>query len=297
MLSARHVQHPRSPLGMIWLRIRRNRVACLGLLIVVGMSLSVIVIPYVWTESTERIDFADAEQGPSLAHPLGTDELGRDLLARALDGGRISLAVAFLATGMATLVGVIIGALAGYCGGWIDSLLMRLTDMFLAIPLLPVLILCTSLFARDGTFRKRFMVITVVIGFMSWMSSARLMRASVLSLKRAEFVIAARSIGSTHRSILARHLIPNALGPIVIIAATGVGAAVILESSLSFLGLGFQPPQATWGRMLYEAQTTLATHPYEAIVPGLAIVVFVFGINAAGEGLNDALEPAAPANA
>jgi peptide/nickel transport system permease protein len=154
-----------------------------------------------------------------------------------------------------------------------------------------VLILCTSLFAANGTFGQRYVVVVVVIGALNWMATARLVRASFLSLKETEFVTAARGLGARPTAIVFRHILPNALGPVIVTATLSIGATVIIESSLSFLGLGFQPPQATWGRMLFEAQSTLATHPHEALSPGAAIVLFVLSINALGDGLRDALDP------
>jgi peptide/nickel transport system permease protein len=277
--------------SLAWRQFKRHRPAMAGLYIVIVLTVAVIVGPWLWERSTERIDFRVAEQGPSAGHPFGTDELGRDILARVLAGGRVSLSVGLLATAVAIAVGVLIGAVAGYAGSWLDGMLMRLTDLFLTIPTLPVLILCTALFAGSGTFRQRYLVVVAVIGALNWMATARLVRASFLSLKEVEFVTAARSIGARAASIIFRHILPNALGAVIVTATLNIGTTVIIESSLSFLGLGFQPPQATWGRMLFEAQSTLADHPHEAIFPGLAIIVFVLAINALGDGLRDALDP------
>jgi peptide/nickel transport system permease protein len=283
--------HPRSRWSQVWQRFRGHRPALVGLWMVVLMTAVTFAGPWVWTRSTERIDFRSAKQGPTVAHPFGTDELGRDVLARVLAGGRVSLSVGFLAMAVSISIGVLIGAIAGYAGAWTDNGLMRLTDLFLTIPTLPVLILCTALFAGKGTFGRRYLVIVTVVGMMNWMVTARLVRASFLSLKTADYVIAARAIGVRPGGIVLRHILPNALGPVAVAATLGIGATVIVESSLSFLGLGFQPPQATWGRMLHEAQRTLATSPHEAIFPGCAIMAFVLAINAIGDGLRDALDP------
>lgn len=245
MPDVREASRIRSPAREAWRTFRRNRTSLPGLLVVCGMTLAVAFGPLIWTASTERINFQEAQEGPSREHPLGTDELGRDLLARTLDGGRVSLAVAFLATLVALVVGVTIGAIAGYCGSWSDGLLMRLTDMVLTLPVLPIMILCTALFAKDGTFRKRFVVICLVAAFMSWMTTARLMRSSILSLRGSDYVLAAQAAGASPRSVIGRHLLPNALSPVIIMAMLNIGIVIILESSLSFLGLGFQPPQAS----------------------------------------------------
>jgi peptide/nickel transport system permease protein len=282
---------PRSLWSIAWAQFRRHRPAVVGLCVVVLMTIATIVGPLIWTRSTERIDFRAAKQGPTMAHPFGTDQLGRDLLARVLAGGRVSLSVALLATAVSLAIGVVIGAIAGYAGGWVDGALMRLTDLFLTIPTLPVLILCTALFAGKGTFAQRYAVVVAVIGVLNWMGAARLVRASFLSLKEVEFVAAARSVGARPRAIVLRHILPNALGPIIVTATLSIGTTVIIESSLSFLGLGFQPPQATWGRMLFEAQPTLTTYPHEALFPGCAIIALVLAINALGDGLRDALDP------
>jgi peptide/nickel transport system permease protein len=170
-----------------------------------------------------------------MAHPLGTDQLGRDLLARVLAGGRVLLSVALLAMAVSIAIGVVIGATAGYAGAWVDGTLMRLTDLFLTIPTLPVLILCTALFAGKGTFARRYVVMVVVIGVLNWMGTARLVRASFLSLKEVEFVAAVRSVGARPRAIVLRHILPNALGPIIVTATLSIGTTVIIESSLSFL--------------------------------------------------------------
>jgi peptide/nickel transport system permease protein len=282
---------PRSLWSLAWQQFRRHRPALVGLCVVALMALATIVGPKVWTRSGERIEFRVAKQGPTLTHPFGTDQLGRDLLARVLAGGRVSLSVGLLATAVSIAIGVVIGAGAGYAGGWVDGALMRLTDLFLTIPTLPVLILCTALFAGKGTFARRYLVVVAVIGALNWMATARLVRASFLSLKEVEFVAAARCIGARPLAIVLRHILPNALGPIIVTATLSIGTTVIIESSLSFLGLGFQPPQATWGRMLFEAQPTLTTYPHEALFPGCAIIAFVLAINALGDGLRDALDP------
>jgi peptide/nickel transport system permease protein len=281
---------PRSLWSLAWGQFRRHRPALVGRCVVV-MTIATIVGPLVWTRSTERIDFRVAKQGPTMAHPLGTDQLGRDLLARVLAGGRVLLSVALLAMAVSIAIGVVIGATAGYAGAWVDGTLMRLTDLFLTIPTLPVLILCTALFAGKGTFARRYVVMVVVIGVLNWMGTARLVRASFLSLKEVEFVAAVRSVGARPRAIVLRHILPNALGPIIVTATLSIGTTVIIESSLSFLGLGFQLPQATWGRMLFEAQPTLTTYPHEALFPGCAIIALALAINALGDGLRDALDP------
>jgi peptide/nickel transport system permease protein len=229
-------------------------------------------------------------------HPLGTDDLGRDLLARLLYGGRISIAVGLAAILIAIVLGVTVGALAGYCGGVLDHVLMRVTDLFLSLPQLPLLLLVVFLF-RDrmrqlfGPEVGIFLLIVGVIGGLRWMGPARLVRASFLSLKEKEFVEAARCVGVPSGRLIVRHILPNALSPVIVTATLGVGSAILAESSLSFLGLGFPPDMPTWGRLLADARDYLDIAPHWALFPGSMIFLAVISINYIGDGLRDALDP------
>jgi peptide/nickel transport system permease protein len=218
---------------------------------------------------------------------MGTDELGRDQLVRVLDGGRVSLAVALAAVSVAISVGVAIGAVAGYAGRFVDNLLMRLVDVFYSMPGLFVLILLVTLIGPG------FWTIVIALGMLRWMGTARLVRASFLSLKEKEYVEAARAIGAKRDRIIFRHILPNALSPIIVSATLGIAGAILTESALSFLGLGFQPPQATWGRMLEEAQRSVVNdgHWWRGFFPGLMIFITVLSVNYVGDGLRDAVDP------
>jgi len=243
-----------------------------------------------------EIDFKAKLKGPSWAHPMGTDDLGQDILARMLYGGRISLAVGVAAMLIALTVGTAVGALSGHAGGVIDHTLMRITDLFLALPPLPLLLLIVYLF-RDvlkkalGPEAGIFIMIVVVIGGLRWMPVARLVRAQFLSLREKEFVEAARSLGAKPLRQMIRHILPNALGPVIVAGTLDVAAAILAESTLSFLGLGFPPDIPTWGRILYDAKDNLDFAPHWAIFPGTAIFLTVLSINYLGDGLRDALDP------
>jgi peptide/nickel transport system permease protein len=252
--------------------------------------------PLVWRHSMEEIDFTARLVGPSLAHPLGTDDLGRDILARVLYGGRISLAVGLAAMTMAIFVGVLIGAISGISRGSIDAALMWLTDLFLSLPQLPLLLIIIYLF-RDslkgmfGVEVGTFILIVAVIGGFRWMPVARLVRAQFFSLREKEFVEAARALGASVPRQVVRHILPNSLGPVIVAGTIDVAAAIIAESTLSFLGLGFPPDIPTWGRILFDAKDYLDIAPYWALFPGLAIFLTVLTINFVGDGLRDALDP------
>ena len=230
---------------------------------------------------------------PGVAHHiLGTDEAGRDLLSRLMFGAQISLTVAFFAVLMEIVIGTVVGAVAGYYGGWIDYALMRLTDVFLSIPLLPLLLVLTAILAASSNKAALgFGVIVVIIGGLSWPSVARLVRASFLSLREKEFCEAARALGNRDGRIIFRHLLPNAVAPIIVQGTLEVAGVIILESTLSFLGFGIQPPTASWGNMLANAESNMSIAPWVAIFPGLCILVTVLAINYLGDGLRDALDP------
>ena len=279
-----------------WYQFRRHRLAMGGLVVLVALVIVTLAGPFLWPIPYSKVDFSSSLLGPSLAHPFGTDDLGHDLFARALWGGRVSIAVGVVAVLIAISLGTLVGAISGFFGGRLDDLLMRLTDMFLSLPQLPLLLLTIYLF-RDtlrlafGPEFGIFLLIVSVIGILNWMPTARLVRAAFLSLKQKEFVEAARCIGASNRRIIVVHILPNVLSPVLVAATVGVGAAIITESALSFLGLGFPPDVPTWGRLLYDAQNFLDIAPHWAIFPGLLIFLTVLSINYMGDGLRDALDP------
>jgi peptide/nickel transport system permease protein len=267
-----------------------------GTVILLVIILGVTLGPWLWTVPINEIDFTARLKPPSWKHPFGTDDLGQDLLARMLYGGRISIAVGLAAMSIAIVVGTIVGAIAGMSRGLVDTFLMWLTDLFLSLPQLPLLLLIIYLF-RDslkkivGPETGVFIMIVVVIGGFRWMPVARLVRAQFLSLREKEFVEAARALGASRLRQVARHILPNALGPVIVAGTIDVANAIIAESTLSFLGLGFPPDIPTWGRVLFDAKDYLDTSPYWALFPGTLIFLTVLSINYIGDGLRDALDP------
>ena len=299
VLTAEGLVQPRATTSLwaeSWRRFRRHRLAAVGGVIICALVLSVVAGPLVWRVPIDEIDFRAKLKGPSRAHPLGTDDLGQDLLARMLYGGRISLAVGVAAMLIAITVGTLVGAAAGHAGGKIDYGLMRVTDLFLSLPQLPLLLLIVYLF-RDAMRRVLgpeigvFVLIVAVIGAFRWMQVARLVRAQFLSLREKEFVEAARSLGAPPLRQVVRHILPNSIGPVIVAGTIDVAAAIIAESTLSFLGLGFPPDIPTWGRILFDAKDNLDFAPHWAIFPGTAIFLTVLSINYIGDGLRDALDP------
>jgi peptide/nickel transport system permease protein len=284
-----------SPTRDAWRRFTRHRLAYFGGWLLLAMVLLVVFGPWLWPVPINEIDFTARLQGPSWSHPLGTDDLGQDLFARMLYGGRLSLAVGLAAMFVAILVGTIIGAVAGMSRGWVGSALMWLTDLFLSLPLLPLLLLLIYFF-RDplkavfGPEGGTFFLIVIVIGGLRWMTVARLVRAQFLSLREKEFVEAARALGASRTRLVVRHILPNALGSVIVAGTIDVAAAIILESTLSFLGLGFPPDTPTWGRLLYDAKDYLDIAPHWALFPGTAIFLAVLTISFIGDGLRDALD-------
>jgi peptide/nickel transport system permease protein len=270
--------------------------AVVGLVILAVLVLGVLAGPLLWPVPIDEIDFMARLQHPSWEHPFGTDDLGQDLLARILYGGRISLAVGFAAMAVAVVVGVVVGAVAGMAGPRLDAALMWVTDLFLSLPQLPLLLLIIYLF-RDtltglvGLELGVFILIVTVIGGFRWMPVARLVRAQFFSLREKEFVEAARALGASRWRLVVRHILPNALGPVIVAATIDVAAAIIAESTLSFLGLGFPPDIPTWGRLLFDAKDNLDFAPHWALFPGAAIFLTVLAINFVGDGLRDALDP------
>lgn len=279
-----------------WHQFKRHRLAMGGVVVISTFVVATLIGPFLWPLDWDKIDFTIAFLGPSLEHPFGTDDLGRDIFARALWGGRISIAVGIVAVLIAISVGTLVGALSGYFGHNLDMVLMRLTDIFLSLPTLPLLLLTIFLFREPlrqslGPEMGIFLLMVTVIGALTWMPTARLVRGAFLSIKQKEFVEAARSIGAQDRRIIVGHILPNVLSPVLVAATVGVGAAIITESALSFLGLGFPPDFPTWGRLLYDAQNYLDIAPHWAIAPGLLIFLTVLSINYIGDGLRDALDP------
>src|SRR6266571_1705861 len=285
-----------SPARETWRRFRRHWLAVVGSAVLVVMTLAVVLGPFVWRVPINDIDFTAQLTGPSWVHPLGTDDLGQDVLARMLYGGRISLAVGLAAMLVAVVVGTIVGAISGISRGSVDTALMGLADLFLSLPQLPLLLLLIYLF-RDrlkqlvGPELGIFFLIVVVIGAFRWMPVARLVRAQFLSLREKEFVEAARALGATTWRQVVRHILPNSMGPVIVAGTVDVAAAIIAESTLSFLGLGFPPDIPTWGRLLFDAKDNLDFAPHWAIFPGTAIFLTVLSINYIGDGLRDALDP------
>jgi peptide/nickel transport system permease protein len=285
-----------SPGRETWRRFRRHKLAMTSAVILALLILGVVVGPWFWPVPINDIDFSAQLQGPSLAHPFGTDDLGQDILARMMYGGRISLAVGLAAMVVATTVGVLIGATAGMSRKIADPVLMWVTDLFLSLPQLPLLLLVIYLFREQlkavfGVEGGVFILIVVVIGGLRWMPVARLVRAQFLSLREKEFVEAAKAQGATKFRQMTRHILPNAVGPVIVASTIEVSSAIIAESTLSFLGLGFPPDIPTWGRLLFDAKDHLDTAPHWALFPGAAIFLTVLSINFIGDGLRDALDP------
>ncbi|RIK46917.1 MAG: ABC transporter permease [Chloroflexi bacterium] len=295
-LTALRSKKPRSLWSDAWRQFRKHKLALTGMIILAMLVLATLVGPLVWTKDRSAIDFAQALKGPSFSNPMGTDDLGRDIFARILWGGRISLAVGVSAMLVAISLGTMVGAISGFFGGVIDSILMRITDMFISLPALPLLLLTIYLFrdklrAQFGPNLGIFLLIVFLIGILNWMPVARLVRASFLSLKEKEFVEAARCVGASRSSIMLRHIMPNVLGPVIVAATLAVGGAIITESALSFLGLGFPPDIPTWGRLLLDSINFMELAPWMVIFPALVIFLAVLSINYVGDGLRDALDP------
>ncbi|MDA0223750.1 MAG: ABC transporter permease [Rhodobacterales bacterium] len=285
----------RSQWADVWDQFKTHRGAVIGMAFFVFICLAVLLGPYLWTLDSNFIDIRSKNQGPSFAHPLGTDQLGRDTFSSVLQGGRVSLAVGVVAMALALFLGTLVGVVAGYFRK-LDGPLMRLTDLFLALPILPLLLVIIMLF-RDtlrGLFGPEtgiFILIVFVIGITSWMHTARIVRGDVLALKEQEFVLAARSIGTPSRRMILRHILPNVMSPIMVSATLGIANAIITESALSFLGLGFPSDFPTWGRLLFDSTNFMTLNPERVIWPGLAISLTVLSVNYMGDGLRDALDP------
>jgi peptide/nickel transport system permease protein len=291
----------------VWAQFRSHKGAMFGLGFLVFITLFVTIGPLIWTVEPGKLDIRNKDVRPiymalinsnanvSWNHPMGTDNLGRDIMANIMQGGRISLAVGWTAMILAVFIGTLVGVLAGYFRR-ADGLLMRFTDLVLALPLLPLLLVMMLLFrdplrANFGPENGIFILIVVGIGITSWMQTARIVRGDVMALKEREFVLAARSIGTPARRIITRHLLPNVLSPIMVSATLGLATAIITESALSFLGLGFPSDFPTWGKILFDSVDRMTAFPERVIWPGLAISLTVLAVNYIGDGLRDALDP------
>lgn len=290
-LTPQLVRQRKGQARLIVERFVRNRTALAGFVFLVLMALLALLAPII-THQTATYDPADMPnlnallQPPSLAHPLGTDFLGRDELARVLFGARVSLMVGIVSMAVSLVIGIILGALAGYYGGWIDSVVMRVTDMFLATPLYLVLFVLSVVFANGSVTS-----IVVLIGFLSWAATARIVRSQFLTLKEREFLLATRTLGANDLRLIVMHILPNAAGPILVSVTLLIGNNIITESVLSFFGFGLRPPQASWGTLLNDAQSYILTDPILLYAPLIAIVLTVLSFNLMGDGLRDALDP------
>lgn len=269
---------------VVWQRLRRNKMALTGAAIVAVM-FAMAAAASLTSVDPAAIDVGQRLLPPSWAHPLGTDDLGRSVLVRMLYGARISLLVGFVAVGISTLIGIFFGALAGYYGGWIDSVIMRFVDIMLCFPTF-FLILAVIAFLDPSIWN-----IMIVIGLTSWMGVARLIRAEFLSLRQRDFVLAAQALGASDSRLIFRHILPNAMSPVLVSATLGVAGAILTESALSFLGIGVQPPTPSWGNMLITGKQTLGSAWWLSVFPGIAILLTVLGYNLLGEGVRDALDP------
>ena len=279
----------------VWRQFKKHKGAMAGLVVLIIIVLATVFGPFLYSIDPYLIETVNASAGPSLDHPLGTDNLGRDVLARLLIGGRISLAVGFAAMVFGLIIGTGIGILSGFFRV-IDGPLMRVTDLFLALPILPLLLVVILLF-RDtlkdlfGPELGIFLLVVFIIGVTSWMQTARVVRGDVLAIKEQEFVLAAHSIGTRQRRIMTRHILPNVMSPVMVSAALGVAVAIITESALSFLGLGFPASFPTWGRLLFDANNYIQISPVRVLAPGIMISLTVMSVNFIGDGIRDALDP------
>jgi peptide/nickel transport system permease protein len=300
-LTQDEIESPPLSLGQLtWRRFRRHKMAIFGTVVLILLFLYSIIGAFVYSESfANHTDAKLGLQEPSTTHVFGTDPVGRDILARTIYGGQISLLIGVTAVLIETFAGVLIGAAAGYFGGWIDSILMRFTEAMLIIPEIFLLIVMAKEFGGKipsitilgREFSGSVIVIVVIIGLTSWMYLARIVRAEFLSIKENDFILAARSTGTSNVGIIFRHMLPNCMAPIIVSATLGVANAILAEAYISFLGLGVQPPTATWGNMLDGANNYLDTAPWLWFFPGMLILLTVLSINFLGDGLRDALDP------
>jgi peptide/nickel transport system permease protein len=298
---------PRSQWLDVWDQFKKHKGAVFGGGFLIFITLAVLFGPYIWTVDPQNLDIRNKNVRPIWAalfdgdaktmwsRPFGTDNLGRDILSNMIAGGRASMAVGWTAMLLSLIIGTFVGVVAGYFKR-LDGVLMRLTDLFLSLPILPLLLVAVTLFrqplrANFGPEGGMFILIVVVVGITSWMQTARIVRGEVLALKEREFILAARSIGTTNGAIIRRHLLPNVVSPIMVSATLGLATAIITESALSFLGVGFPSDFPTWGKMLADAVPRMEEFPERVLLPGIAISLTVLGVNYLGDGLRDALDP------
>lgn len=294
-LDSAELQQSRTLMGDAWRQFRKHKLAMIAVVILSVIVIGVIIGPFIWTVDPEYIDIVAAYEVSSPAHPWGTDNLGRDTLSRALYGGRVSLLIGISAMAVAMTIGTIVGLLSGYFG-FLDNPLMRVTDVFIALPQLPLLLVLTMLFreplkASFGPEGGIFILTVTVIGGLQWMPTARLVRGEVLTVKSREFITAANALGSRNRRILISHILPNVLSPVIVAATFSIASAIITESALSFLGLGFPPDFPTWGRLLFDGKDYLTITWTLVFWPGMLISLTVLCVNFIGDGLRDALDP------
>ena len=270
-----------------WRRLVRHRLALFGLIFLVCMGLGALLTPLLSPYDPYAMNLPDAKQEPSLSHPLGTDKLGRDTLTRVLVGGRVSMAVALGAVAISTSIGTVLGVLAGYRRGWVDSIISRVTDIFMSFPLFVLLIVLVSMVGPS------VLNVVLIIGLFSWMVITRVVRGQVMSVMNEPYIEAADAAGASPIQVIVRHILPNSYVPVVVASTLGIASAMLSEAALSFLGLGIQPPTPSWGNMLNEAQSlqVLVNEPWVWVGPGLAIALTVLSINFVGDGLRDALDP------
>jgi peptide/nickel transport system permease protein len=277
--------------GGVWRRFRKHKMAMAGLIVLVILILAAIVGPMVIPYHFDDLDLNHTKEAFSLVHPLGTDELGQDTLVRLLYAGRVSLTVGLAAAVFGVAIGSLVGALSGFYGKWVDGVLMRVADIMLAVPVL-MLIMVLSTFLKSAAFPGgQIGIIIFILGLTGWMTVSRLVRGEFLTLREQEFIEAARAVGMEDNQIITKHLLPNAMAPIFVAATLGVADAIMMESALSFLGFGIQPPVPTWGNMLTNAQQYMIDTPWLAFYPGFLIFLTIVSVNFVGDGLRDALDP------
>ncbi len=263
----------------------KNKLAVFGVGVIIILSLAAAFAPFISTHDPAAINIKDALLGPSRQHFLGTDQLGRDIFSRMIYGSRVALSIGLVAVGIAAIIGIVLGSIAGFYGGWIDSLIMRFVDIMLCFPRF-FLILSVVAIVGPNIFN-----VMVIIGLTGWMGVARLIRAEILSLKSRDFISASRALGANNFHIIFRHLIPNGIGPVLVSFVFGVAGAILTEAGLSYLGLGVQPPKASWGNILFEGRAVLGVGWWMILFPGLAILITVLSFNLFGEGLRDIINP------
>lgn len=281
------IKNIESPWKAAWRRFKKNRLALTGMIILLIFIVLAIFAPFLTPYDPNRADFLKRNQAPSAEHWFGTDDMGRDILTRTLYGGRISLTVGIVAVGISMLIGVLLGAIAGFFGGLLDTVIMRLADIFLSFPFLIMAITAAALIGPS------IYNIMIILGVLTWPGPARLLRAEFLKLKNMDYIDAVSALGAKNKRIIAMHLLPNALAPLIVSGTLGVAAAILAEAGLSFLGLGVPPPAASWGNMLNRARPLyiLSTMPWMWIPPGTAVFMVILSINFLGDGLRDALDP------